>query len=55
VTQTNVGDGWVGSDEGTPGPVVDGCGAGDADGCGVGDADGCGVGDVDGCGLAVVA
>ena len=41
VTQTNVGDGWVGSVVGTPEPGVDGCGAGDVDSCGAGDAGGC--------------
>src|SRR5579863_1487594 len=61
VTQTNVGDGWVGSVVGTPGPVVDGagevdgCGTGDVDGRGAGEVDGCGTGEVDGCVPAVVA
>src|SRR5580704_11261530 len=55
VTQTNVGDGWVGSVVGTPEPAVDGCGTGDVDGCGRGDVDdGCGAGDVDGWGAGDV-
>jgi hypothetical protein len=55
VTQTNVGDGWVGSVVGTPEPAVDGCDAGDVGGCGAGDVDdGCGAGDVGGWGAGDV-
>ena len=41
VTQTNVGDGWVGSVVGTPEPAVAGTRRTAVDGCVAGDVDGC--------------